>query len=211
MMPGRQRTACLAPAFILLFTQFSLLFAQERLSVGPLAGVYLASSAFVGPSSDPSGSAPYKQRIAPVLGIQATYWSSPRVGLGAALAWSSSDVSRPGAAADTSLPSSVRLVAAFLAVRVGSLERDNDVHVRLGLAQVAHRGQAFEPFDEPKPLAVTTGVEATLPVGPHLRGAAGFDVYLYSFQLNEPGTTYEKRLMVDAVARVGVTWGFGER
>jgi hypothetical protein len=199
------------PAFLLLFTQFSLLGAQERLSVGPLAGFYLASSAFVGPSSDPSGSASYKQRIAPILGIQATYWSSPRVGLGAALAWSSSDVSRAGAAADTSLPSSIRLVAAFLAVRVGSLERANNVHVRLGLAQVAHSGQAFETWHEPKPLAVTTGIEATLPVGPHLRGAAGFDLYLYKFPPDEPGTNFEKRTMVDAVARVGVTWGFGKR
>ena len=196
------------PAFLLLSTP---LFAQERVSVGPLAGFYLASSAFVGPSNDPSGSAPYKQKIAPVLGVQATYWSSPRFGLGLSLAGSSSDVSRPGAAADTTISSSIRLIAAFMAVRVGSLERDNAVHVRLGLAQVAHLGPAFEPFDGTKPLGVMTSVEATLPVGAHLRGAAAFDAYWYSFQLTEPGATYEKRLMVDAVARVGLVWGFGER
>ena len=198
-------------ALLLLFVISTPLLAQERVSVGPLVGLYLASSDFVYPGTLPSSSALYKQRIAPVLGVQATYWGSSRFGLGASVAWSSSDVMRPGSAADSSIPSSMRMAAAFMALRVGSLERDLAVHVRLGIAQVAHLGEAFEPFDGTKPVGVVTGFESTLPLGSNLTGAAGFDLYLYSFQLSEPGATYEKRTMVDAVGRVGLTWGFGAR
>lgn len=198
-------------ALFLLCALSTPLFAQERVSVGPLVGFYFASSEFVAPGPVLSSSALYKQHIAPALGVQATYWATSRFGLGASLAWSSSDVVPPGSAADSSIPSSVRMAAAFMALRIGSLERDLAVHLRLGIAQVAHLGEAFEPFEGTAPLGVVTGFESTLPIGRNLRGEAGFDLYLYALQLTEGAFTYEKRRMVDAVARVGLSWGFGER
>lgn len=202
--------AYLMPVIVLLIAPTSL-WAQENVSVGPLLGFYLATSAFIGPDNGPTGSTPYKQRDAPVLGVQATFWTAPRFAIGTTVAWSSSDVSRPGGAADSSGPSSILLLAAYMVLRVNSLERDNAVHVRLGLAGVGHNGQAFETWDHPMSFAVTTGVEATLPLRSNIRGVGGFDLYVYTFPPDMPGAHYEQRTMVDAVARVGVNWGFGER
>lgn len=53
-------------------------------------------------------------------------------------------------------------------------------------------------------------METTLPISTGLRAAGGLDAYIYNFQLTDPSTGwhYEKRLMIDVAARVGLTWTF---
>ena len=186
--------------------------AQERFSVGPMVGLYLAASAFVGPASPPTSSRTYKHAIAPVLGAQGTYWLSSHAGIGATVAWSSSDVREASGSTQVSTPAAVTLLAGFLALRVNSLEQDNAFQVRLGIAQVAHHGEFFEPFGEPRNLAGVFGIDAALPIGSHLSGGGGVDAYVYPLQLtSSTGLQYEKRTMIDAVARVGIAWTFGAR
>lgn len=194
---------------MMLFALSTPLVAQERFTVGPFAGLYLASSGFNGPGSGPSGTAVYKQRTALAYGVQATYWTSPRFGFGASLAWSPSDLGRAGGPADSSFDSKIRLLAAFLALRVGSLTSGNAVHLRLGAAQVAHDGDFYLQWGAPKSLAMITGLETTLPAGANLRAVAGFDLYMYAFPPQFPGVSYPQRLMVDGTARLGLNWGFG--
>lgn len=186
--------------------------AQERFSVGPIAGLYLAASSFVGPvASDPTASRSYKHAIAPLFGAQATAWLGSRAALGAMIAWSSSDVKEAIGSAPASIPADVTLLAAFVAFRVNSLERDNAFHVRVGVAQVAHGGEFFESLEDTRSLAGLFGIDATLPIGSHLRGGGGIEAYVYSLQLSSSSGQFEKRSLVDAVARVGISWTFGER
>ena len=186
--------------------------AQERFSVGPMVGLYFATSSFVGPANPPTASRSYKHAIAPVLGAQGTYWLSSHAGIGATVAWSTSDVREATGSTQVSTPAAVTLLAGFLALRVNSLEQDNAFQIRLGIAQVAHHGEFFEPFGEPRNLAGVFGIDAALPIGSHLSGGGGVDAYVYPLELTSAtGLRYEKRTMIDAVARVGIAWTFGAR
>ena len=191
----------------LSLTPYCSLLAQERYTVAPVIGLFVSTNAFEGPFGTEVESNNYTQNTAPVLGAAGVLWLTSRVGVGASFAWTPSDVRRGGMS--TTTPASVMLLSTFLAMRLTPSEA-TDLRLRAGVGLVGHLGSALEAYGHPKSLSFLGSMETTLPISAGVRAAGGVDAYFYNFQLTDPssGWKYEKRFMIDVIARVGLIWTF---
>jgi len=187
--------------------------AQVTLEAGPSVGFFAPTTSFAGQlGSIFPLSRNYKQRIALAVAGEAVLWLSSRVGVGAQVGWSPSDVRQEGESADTSLPASLQWLGGFLALKVTPRHLTNDLRLRAGVGYLRHRGGAFALYNFPSSTTALLGIETTFPLGRRVRIAAGLDAYVYSLQLTDTlGTRYEKRAQTDLLGRVGLHWLLGHR
>ena len=180
---------------------------QERYTVEPVIGLFVSTTAFDGPFGTEVESNNYTQSTAALVGAAGVLWLSSRTGVGASVAWTPSDVRQGGVS--TTTPASVMLLSTFLSMKfTPSEDTDLDLRLRAGIALVGHLGSTYDAYDHPQSLSFLGSMETTVPISTGLRAAGGLDAYIYNFQLTDPSTGwhYEKRVMIDVAARVGLTW-----
>jgi hypothetical protein len=208
-MSGRH--LCVAMGAVLLSIGFAPHSAvgQVSVQVGPYAGIYAPTASFgsaplPSPFAIPSTS---RQSTALIVGAQATLWLDSRIGLSAQWGTASSTIRTRGEIGGQEAKQSARVSAGALQLLVPlqgpSLQRR--VYISGGIGLMRRGGDFFDAYEQPSNVTGVLGVGSQFALGRRAQVLLGFDTYLYSLRLREPGgATFDSGFQGDLLARAGI-------
>jgi hypothetical protein len=187
---------------------------QIRLDVGPYVGIYAATASF--------GSAPFASPIplpassrhgmAAVVGAKSAIWVGQSIGLGLQWGTASSTVrTRDEASREMENPGRVSVSAVQLLVplQVEALQGRGQAYLSGGVGLLQRSGEFYEAYDQVKNVAGVVGLGSKFAIAGPAHVTLDFESYLYSLQLQQPGTSFDSQFQADLLARVGVVLGLG--